>query len=558
MSTYNRAGARRTPASPVKTETQPSGRTALGAPGYARDLKSELFLLAATNLPGEKTFHEGTDIRVARFRHLVRQAAVADPVWTAGLLGWLRGPGNLRLAPVIAAAEFAWARRDNRFAPQPRDPSGYPRAVVSSVLQRADEPGELAAYWLSQGYGLMPIGLKRGLADAMGRWDEFGLLKYDTPEAAIRFGDLVELVNPRYHLGCYGTWREALFCHAIDRRHGRGRDIPVTLPKIMARRDLMRLPVTSRREFIRLGGPDVTPTLRDAGMTWEAMAGWLQAPMDAAAWRAIIPLMGVGALVKNLRNFDRAGVDDRTAAKVAEKLTDPGQIERSRLFPYRFLAAYRATEGSMHWGWPLEQALRHSLARVPELDGHTLVLVDRSPSMWMQKFSEHSDMVWADAAAVFGAAIALRCRRADLAEFWGNSRPVPFRHGDSVLNLVKRFSHQPAPGGTDIPAAVRANLRPAHTRVVIVTDEQTRAGWLPSNMRYHGGSDDTPIDQLIPAEVPVYMWNFGGYVRGATPSGSGNRHTVGGLSDSAFGVISMLEAHRDASWPWLAPGTMVA
>src|SRR5690606_27542335 len=38
----------------------------------------------------------------------------------------------------------------------------------------------------------------------------------------------------------------------------------------------------------------------------------------------------------------------------------------------------------------------------------TLVLVDRSPSMWGQRMSARSDMPWADAAAIFGAAVALR------------------------------------------------------------------------------------------------------------------------------------------------------
>ena len=29
-----------------------------------------------------------------------------------------------------------------------------------------------------------------------------------------------------------------------------------------------------------------------AGMTWEALAGWRRAPIDAAAWTAVIPSMG--------------------------------------------------------------------------------------------------------------------------------------------------------------------------------------------------------------------------------------------------------------------------
>ena len=76
----------------------------------------------------------------------------------------------------------------------------------------------------------------------------------------------------------------------------------------------------------------------------------------------------------------------------------------------------------------------------------------------------------------------------DLVEFWGKSAVVPMRPGESVLKLTERFTFQPPPGGTDIPSAVLTHLRLEHTRVVIVTDEQTQARWLPSNMHYqHGG-----------------------------------------------------------------------
>ena len=546
MSKHNRGTVRTAVRSPVTSEETPSGKTALGAPGYVRDLQSELFLLASCNLPSEKAFHEGTDARVRRFRDLVRDAACAGPAWTGGLLGWLRGPANLRLAPVEAAAEYAWARCGEASLP----PGPTVRQVVDSVLQRADEPGEIIAYWLAHYGRKMPIGLKRGVADAVNRlYTERSLLKWDTPEAAFRFGDVIELVQPRYHAKAYGTWRDALYRHAIERRHSRGNAIPEELATLRRHASLMGLPVAERR--VLLAHDNAAETLRDAGMTWESLAGWLQSPMDAAAWRAVIPSMGYMTLLRNLRNFDQAGIGDDIAEVIARKLTDPAEVAGSRQFPFRFLSAYRAAP-SLRWAYPLEKALNLSLANVPVLAGRTLVLVDRSPSMWMQKFSDKSDMPWADAAAVFGAAIALRAGLADLVEFWGDSQPVHFGRSESVLKLVERFSYQPAPGGTDIPSAVKRNLRPEHTRVVIVTDEQTEPGYLPSNMYGygHGGMAPTLIDDLIPRHVPLYLWNFGGYSRGATPSGTVNRHTFGGLTDQAFRAVTFLEAGRDAKWPW--------
>lgn len=96
-------------------------------------------------------------------------------------------------------------------------------------------------------------------------------------------------------------------------------------------------------------------------MTWEALAGRLQGPMDAAAGEAAIPSMGAMALVRNLRNFDEAGVSDEVAAQVAAKISDPAVVAASWQFPFRYLAAYRHAP-SLRWAYPPGRALGHSLA----------------------------------------------------------------------------------------------------------------------------------------------------------------------------------------------------
>ncbi|WP_308207788.1 hypothetical protein [Actinomadura madurae] len=58
MGKFNRSGVRPAVTSAVKTDAAPTARTHEGAPGYARDAKSELFLLAVANMVGENTFYE--------------------------------------------------------------------------------------------------------------------------------------------------------------------------------------------------------------------------------------------------------------------------------------------------------------------------------------------------------------------------------------------------------------------------------------------------------------------------------------------------------------------
>ncbi|RAY15496.1 TROVE domain-containing protein [Actinomadura craniellae] len=518
MAKFNRAriaGA----ISAVKTRPDTTATTYAGAPGHARDTKSELFLLAVANMVGEQTFYEAATERDARFRTLVGEVAIQDADWLARMIGWLRTGAGMRSASVVAAAEGVMSRLCAEL-------SGGNRQLIGAALQRADEPGELLAYWHGRFGRALPQPVKRGVADAVRRlYTERSLIKYDT--GSYRFADVLELTHPAPATPRQGD----LFRHAIDLRHGRDREIPESLTVLRARAELSALPAAERRALLRRA--DSAETLAAAGMTWESLAGWLNGPLNAPFWESIIPSMGYFALLRNLRNFDRAGVSDEVAGQVAARLTDPEQVARSRVLPMRFLAAHRAVP-SLRWGHALQRALDASLANVPALPGRTLVLVDRSGSMF-GPLSARSDLTSADAAAVFGAALTLRAERADLVQFGTSSAAVEIRPGEPVLKVVERFRSM---GGTNTAEAVRQHYR-EHDRVVIVTDEQAWAGYR--------GEEPT---RTVPERVPVYTWNLVGYRHGHGPSGSGTRHTFGGLSDAAFAMIPLIERSRTAGWPF--------
>ncbi|GGW85760.1 TROVE domain-containing protein [Streptomyces lomondensis] len=527
MARFNGKTARARPVSRV-TSTGRVLRTYEGGRGRERDARSELFLLAVSNFVGQRTLYESGAGRDDRFAELVRELAVTDPEWTAGLLGWLRGEGNLRTASVVGAAEYVKARLDAGATGGPSN-----RQVVASVLQRPDEPGELLAYWTATYGRNVPKPVKRGIADAVRRlYHGKALLKYDTAAKGYRFGDVLNLVHAAPDPD--KPWQGELFRYALDRRHHPDTAVPPASDRVLtAHRALMALPVEERRALVTSEGG--AERLAEAGVTWEMLAGWLQGPMDKAAWEAAIPSMGAMSLVRNLRNFDEAGVSDEVAERVAARISDPAEVARSRQFPFRYLAAYQHAP-SLRWAYALERALGHSLASVPALPGRTLVLVDRSGSMFWSRLSDRSKLTWADAAAVFGTALALRAERADLVQFGSTSDRVRFREGESVLKILDRFGDL---GGTDTTEAVRRHYR-KHDRVLIVTDEQYT--------RHHRGD---PTEQ-VPADVPVYTWNLAGHRAGHGPSGTGNRHTFGGLSDAAFRMVPLIEASRDADWPWAA------
>lgn len=507
----------------IRTEQRPSGVTGVGGPGYAReDVRSELFLLALSNFVGEDTFYEAAGPRDARFVALVRQAAVADFDWLTRFAHWLRTEANMRSASMVIAAEAAKARLAAG--------EHGSRAIVSTVLRRADEPGELIAYWLEHYGRRIPKPIKRGVADAIERlYNERALLKWDSGKRAMRFADVIRLT----HANPGGpAWRSDLFRYAIGQRLGiEGLEIPERLATLVARERLNALSAKEIRAYAEAG--QLADMLAAAGMTWEAVPALVDGPWTAALWEAMIPSMGYMALLRNLRNFDEAGVGNVTAAEVSAKLADPEQVARSKQFPLRFLSAYRAAP-SLRWGWALEQALEHSLANIPYLAGRTLILVDTSGSMH-QGFSKDGTLMRWDAATLFGLAMARRCERADVISFSDRGIQFELLRGESVLKALERWRNTGymIGGGTYTAQALRATFS-AHDRVVLLTDEQS---W---------GGDPGAV---IPATTPLFTWNLAGYQYAHGPGGR-YRHTFGGLSDKGFELIPLLEAGGEGRWPW--------
>ena len=140
------------------------------------------------------------------------------------------------------------------------------------------------------------------------------------------------------------------------------------------------------------------------------------------------------------------GSATEVAAEVARRISDPDEVARSRQFPFRYLAAHRNAP-SPRWGKSLASALDHSLANVPALPGRTLVLVDRSGSMFDLP-SADTALNRADSAAIFGTALAVRAEQADLIEFGTDSGRIEFGPDESVLRVLDRFHSL---GGTTPP-----------------------------------------------------------------------------------------------------------
>lgn len=508
----------------VEAESTPSLTTHEGGAGFARTPQSELFLLATGSFFGENAFYENKDERTKRFVDLSRKVAVADPEWFGQFVAWLRGDGNIRTGALVAAVEGADALKV----------AGIPggRALVASALKRADEPAEALAYWISEHGRKIPQPVKRGIADAVvATFNQYSLAKYDSPKRGFRAGDVIELVHPSPKGGA----QSALFKYALDRRRDSKVEVPSELETLIARNKFLAQDGKTIRGLVDSG--EAVEAIKSAGLTWEVLSGILPGGMDSKAWEAVIPAMGYMALLRNLRNFLQAGVSAPTLNGVLARLSDPEEVAKSKQLPMRFLSAYHANKDNLKVAAALEEALNHSLKNVPALDGNTLILVDRSGSMF-GSVSQKSGLNFADTAALFGSALAVRAENATLVAFGSTSEEVSFSKTSSILPLMRKFKDL---GGTNTVQAIQTHLTSQHTRVIVLTDEQYNGYWYRTSK--------TP-SETVPANIPMFTWNLVGYEAGQSGD-TKNRYTFGGLSDASFSQIDLVERGNAGNWPWV-------
>lgn len=510
---------------PIRTRHSRT-RTREGGAAYAREPESDLFVLAATNMVGEHTFYERADVRDARFVDLVHQVTALNPAFIAGadlengqvgLVQYLRETMLMRSAALVMAAEYVAAG----------GPNG--RSVVARALQRADEPAEMLGYWLATHGRNVPMPVKRGVADAVRRlYTERAALRYDGVARQMRMADVIELAHPSPR----DERQSALFKYLLDRRHHDDAVAGSTpLPVLAAAAELDAVPVDERRALLRERG---SAALADAGFSWERLSGWLPGGLDAEAWAAVIPSMGVMALVRNLRNFDEAGIADAAVDAVDAKITDAAEVAKARLFPYTVWAAYKHAPSDT-WKRALGRTLDLTVANIPALDG-TLVVIDTSGSM-QAPVSNRSKLARVEVAAVMAMATAKRAHDVDVVIYGqDNARMTPIA-GASVLAGVDRVVRSVGSVGhaTYGHTAIARWFDPRrHRRVIIFTDDQQHDS---GRVRL----DHVPL---------IYTFNLAGYRPSALPAGERGRYTLGGFSDATFTAMQVLEGGRNTNWPF--------
>lgn len=381
----------------VNVATRPAARTHEGGPAVPpKNPLAELRRAVASCLLWENSFYEdGVDI-ADRIAALVGQV---EGAYVAALAIEARTDLKLRHAPLWLLAGLAKAGK------------GASAETYPLVIKRADEMGELIAMHWKEGKRPLPAAMKRGIAEAFGKFDAYQLGKYNR-KVAVSLKDVLRLVHPK--------------------------------PKDDEQAVLWKSVVDGT-----LAPPD----------TWEvALSGG--ADKKETFERLIRDgKLGYLALLRNLRNMADAGCDGGLVrdAILARK-------GAHNVLPLRFIAAARAAP---QFEPALDEALTSQIEGLPVLDGTTAILVDVSGSM-NDKLSSRSDLTRMDAGAGLASIIPGNVR---VFSFSNHVVEVPPRRGMAGVDAIIRS--QPN-HGTRLGAAVAAiNAQVEHDRMIVVTDEQS-------------------------------------------------------------------------------------
>jgi hypothetical protein len=436
----------------VKTNTKPTTdhlpRTHEGA--LAKRITPEQALrrsVMACMLFEDTFYEEGEEIAV-RIKRLVNDVPL-DTVLKLAVEA--RTAMKLRHLPLwLVAAAVARVNEERKRGPVALYPSAISR-TLRDVIQRPDEITEfMALYWRG---GRVPLAhsVKRGLAMAFEKFDEYALAKYDRDEK-IRLRDVLFLVHGK-------TKDIALARQSYSPADAHGNVVfAPPLDKPGYHRGKVRRHGESLAEKI------VTRTLATPD-TWEVkLTEAKTAEQKREVWRGLLERKHLGALalLRNLRNMQQAGVPVETVR------TALANMKVERVLPFRFLTAARHAPQLEP---ELEQAMFRCLAEQERLAGQTVLIVDVSGSM-NAGLSSKSEVTRIDAAC--GLAILLRevCEDVTVVAFSHHAAQIPARRGMALRDAINASMPH---GSTNTQTALTyaASLCPAPDRVILITDEQS-------------------------------------------------------------------------------------
>lgn len=315
-----------------------------------------------------------------------------------------RNKGKVRHVPLLLARAMAPLSTHR----------GCVADTLAEIIQRPDELTEFLAIYCKDKKQPLSAQVKKGLARAFTKFDEYALAKYNR-DGAFKLRDVL------------------FMCHAK--------------PKNKAQEKLWKRLVNNE-----LKTPD----------TWEVALSATDGENKKEVWERLLreDKLGGLALLRNLRNFKETGVDEKLVRNALKNMS----VER--VLPYRFITAARYAPNLEP---ELEQVMMKAIEnKSKKIGGKTILLIDVSGSM-DHVISGKSEAKRIDAAC--GLAILAREIYHDVEVYTFSDRlvAVPNRRGfalrDAIVNSQTHSSTHLGDALSRIPIK--------YDRIIVFTDEQS-------------------------------------------------------------------------------------
>lgn len=411
-----------------KTITPPP-RTHEGTIATRQTPLQELIRLTMTCMLWEDNFYTDGKSAAQRIKELVHTVSLREAY---GVALEARNNMKLRHVPLLIACAMACHPRRTTSPIGDYAPS-WINNTLAEIIQRPDELTEfLAIYWKD---GKCPLSkqVKLGLARAFAKFNEYQLAKYNR-EKDIKLRDVLFLCHSKPKDG-QGNWTKQ------TREVHRAGNFPFQpMPGELLYGKLI---------YDQLETPD----------TWEVELS--QSTDKKTSWMRLLAEQKLGdlAFLRNLRNMKHAGIGD-------DLIIASGDKRRwGRVLPFRFIAAAQIVPQLENH---LERWMFKCLEESLKLEGRTAIVIDTSPSMWLDKISARSELTRFDAAAALAMLLREVCE--DVAVYTFNTRAhiVPPRRGFALRDALAATRGNYSAGGLGVKMANDFG----YDRIVVLTDGQ--------------------------------------------------------------------------------------
>lgn len=359
------------------------------------------------------------------------------------------------------------------------------RLVLPEVITRPDDLTEFVSLYWKDGKEFLSNPVKKGLAVAFSKFNEYSLAKYNRTDKAVTLKDVAFLCHVK-------PWDGSVSSNIKERNYKNSKDTHF-------------LPRSKDSTLSKLINDELaTPN------TWEVRLSSGEDKKKVFTELMEENKLGALAFLRNLRNMSEANVGKTLISEYSKNLNV------SRLLPFQFITAARVNPWAETF---LEPMMLKCLKGKEKLKGKTLLMIDVSGSMGCE-LSSNGIMTRLDVAYGLGALCRELCEDVTIYTFSNHEKLIPSRRGFGLVDAIK--TSQP-PCCTYFKESLN-NIKTLESdasfdRTIVLTDEQFNGSYESSTSPAGEG----------------WMINIG--VTQNAVENSGNWNRINGWSENVFSYI---------------------